>query len=128
MSLGTFAPENDKDLIWFPKDIAKELRDAVPQSSLCSAIDRQILSPDYNAISDLRRVVFHRGVMPRQVIMGDEHSQSMLDSMPSNPAMPEDKWAYNRSIAPDMLDAQMAWCDASVAETIVALDTFTTGW
>ena len=123
-----FAPAKDAELRFLPRDVAQDVKTAWPASAIAEVLARRVAAPEFREIENLRRVLFHRGTLPRMIFLSAGSSQTSPDAIPSNPADPADQWRYDFDVTPGMVDGKLAWCDDTAAELITALEEFTTGW
>jgi hypothetical protein len=123
-----FTPTKDGDLRFFPRKIAEDVKAHCPASAVAAVLGRRVAASDLREIEDLRRVLFHRGTLPRMIFASIGASVNSPDAIPANPADPADQWRYDLNMTPDIVDGKMTWCDDTIAELITALEQFTTGW
>lgn len=128
LAVDHFVPSRDEELRFSPRDVVKELQGRWPSSQLADALSRMVGATQYAEISDLRRVLFHRGSLPRRIFFHVGSGRTMPDAMPANPGDPADQWRYELPVTPTMLDAYMNWCDIAVREAVEALDDFSAKW
>ena len=119
-----FTPTKDADLRFVPRGVAEDVKAHYPASAISEVLGRRLAAPELREIEDLRRVLFHRGTLPRMIFAGENSP----DAIPANPADPADQWRYDLDVTPGMVDGKLTWCDDTVAELITALEEFTTGW
>jgi hypothetical protein len=123
-----FSPIKDAELRFSPRKVAEEVAAQWPASAIAKVLGRRVVAPELRAIEDLRRVLFHRGTLPRMIFLSVGANASTPDAIPSNPAAPADQWRYDLDLTPGMVDRNLGWCDETIAEVIIALEEFTTGW
>lgn len=122
-----FAPSRDADLRFSPKVVAESLQRTWPGAAITDLLINAQASKEFVKISDLRRVVFHRGSLPRQVYFSTGPTVQPA-AIPSSPALPADQWDYNWELSPSMLTPLLTWTDAHIEATILTLDEFTKSW
>ena len=122
-----FTPSCDQDLKFMPKDVVKYFGEHWPDSKICSVLRNAQSSREFIRICDLRRALFHRGSLPRQIFFSAGPSVKST-ALPLNPTLPADQWRYDFELTPSVLDPMVAWVDSHIGEAIVALDEFTTAW
>ena len=123
-----FFPSTDKELKFRPDEVVKNVAKKFPTARITQVIEHRLHCPEFSKVADLRRVLFHRGTLPRSIRLSLGGPDIDVDAIPSNPADPAEQWRYDFYLEPEMLDGSLAWCDNAAAETIDALDEFTTGW
>lgn len=123
-----FTPTKDAELRFSPRGVARDVTARWPASLIAKVLARRATAPDLQEIEDLRRVLFHRGVLPRMIFPSGGTGPTTPDAIPSNPADPADQWRYDLEVTPTIVVSQLAWCDDTIAELITALEATTTGW
>lgn len=123
-----FTPTTDSELRFSPRGVAEDVKVQRPAAAIAEVLRRRVAAPELQEIEDLRRVLFHRGTLPRMVFVSVGTDRSSPDAIPSNPADPADQWRYDSDITPGMVDGMLVWCDDTAAELITSLEEFTTGW
>jgi hypothetical protein len=121
---GKFTPKKDAQLNFSLKGVSKDVTADWPNLVIAEVLRRRVDAPELQEIGDLRRVLFHRGTLPRMVFA----SENSPDAIPANPGDPADRWRYDLKMTPNMVDRNMTWCDDTIAELITALEQFTAGW
>ena len=122
-----FTPSGDQDLKFMPKDVVEYLAGSWPNSRICNVLRNAQSSREFIRICDFRRVLFHRGSLPRQIFFSIGPSVKSA-ALPLNPTLPADQWRYDFELTPSALDPMIAWVESHIGEVIGALDEFTTSW
>ncbi|OFV83897.1 MAG: hypothetical protein A2W26_01010 [Acidobacteria bacterium RBG_16_64_8] len=123
-----FTPTKDAELRFSPRGVATDVAARWPASAIAGVLARRVAAPKLRQIEDLRRVLFHRGTLPRMIFLSVGTGRTTPDATPSNPADPADQWRYDLDVTPGMVDSKLVWCDDTIAELITALEAMTTGW
>jgi hypothetical protein len=127
-SAESFDPMDDGDLRLSLKDIAKNVAERFPQLKITEVLWRYSAADEFRGLSDLRRVLFHRGTLPRHIHASLGADIQIRDTIPSNPAHPGNQWRFDFIFGPNMTDAPQMWCEAAVADIVVALADVTDTW
>ena len=123
-----FTPTKDAELRFSPRGVSRDIKARWPDSVIAEVLARRVAAPELREIEDLRRVLFHRGALPRMIFLSLGAGPTTPDAIPSNPADPADQWRYDLDVTPTMVDSKLAWCDETIEELITALEATTTGW
>jgi hypothetical protein len=127
-SADSFDPMDDGDLRLSVKGIAEKVAQRFPQLKITEVLKRHSAADEFRTLSDLRRVLFHRGTLPRHIHASLGGDIEVLDTMPANPADPGKRWRFDSAFSRDMTDGPQAWCDSAVTDIVLALADITDAW
>jgi hypothetical protein len=120
-----FPISNERDLKFYPKDVAKLFQKSFPIDSITSSMSLYVAASELEVLQDLRNVLAHRGTPPRAHFLstGPEDTPSAI---PGNLKQLASSWQYNFTLETGCLDSYRSFIDKALSQLVLDLASFAT--